>query len=302
MHLIDLLLALVANTAWAFNFIAGKVGTEHFQPLLFTSLRFWILLLLLLPWLKPRKEQFWPLLQLGFVLGVLHFGFVFAGLHAAGDISSVAIASQLYVPFSAIMAAIFLREQVGWARTLGICLALGGVLLVGFDPIVLDHLDALGYIVLASLSMALATVMMKRTPGLGVLRLQAWVALVAAPFLLCASLIFEDGQWEILQASVPMDFWAPFYSAVAASIVGHGIVYYLLGRYPVSLTAPLMLLAPILAVFFGVLFWGDVLSWKLILGGVLTLAGILVINLPRSALQSLFRRSKDRTEPDIQKI
>ena len=36
----DLLLALLANTAWAFNFIAGKAGVSHFQPFLFTSLRF----------------------------------------------------------------------------------------------------------------------------------------------------------------------------------------------------------------------------------------------------------------------
>ena len=66
----------------------------------------------------------------------------------------------------------------------------------------------------------------------------------------------------------------------AASLIGHGIVYYLLGRYPVSVTTPLMLLSPVLAVAFGVLLWGDVLTWKLVLGGVLTLAGIAVITLP----------------------
>ena len=38
----DLLLALLANAAWAFNFIAGKAGVTQFQPFLFTSLRFFI--------------------------------------------------------------------------------------------------------------------------------------------------------------------------------------------------------------------------------------------------------------------
>ena len=48
----DLLLALLANTAWAFNFIAGKAGVTHFQPFLFTALRFAVLLLVLLPFLR----------------------------------------------------------------------------------------------------------------------------------------------------------------------------------------------------------------------------------------------------------
>ena len=48
----DLLLALLANAAWAFNFLAGKVGVEQFQPLMFTALRFGLLLLALLPLLR----------------------------------------------------------------------------------------------------------------------------------------------------------------------------------------------------------------------------------------------------------
>ena len=77
-----------------------------------------------------------------------------------------------------------------------------------------------------------------------------------------------------------LNFATPFYSAIGASLVGHGIVYHLLTRYPVSLITPLLLLAPVLAVAFGVLLWGDVLTWKLILGGVMTLVGIAVITAP----------------------
>ena len=295
MALIDLLLAVLANTAWVFNFIAGKVGTAQFQPLLFTSLRFWVLLLLLLPWIRPRADQWKPLIKIGFMLGVLHFSFMFLGLHAGGDVSSVAIAAQLYVPFSALMAALFLGESIGAARVLGIVLAFTGVLIIGFDPIVFQHLDALGYVILASLALATATIMMKRVPQLGVLRLQAWVALVAAPCLLLLSLLFESDQWALMSNAEIWDFWSPVYSAVAASIVGHGIVYYLLGKYPVSLTAPLMLLAPVLAVAFGVLFWNDVLTWKLIAGGAMTLMGILVINVP----PRIWRRMLKKRQPPL---
>jgi len=276
----DLLLALLANTAWAFNFIAGKAGVSHFQPFLFTALRFAVLLLVLLPFLRWLPGRMRGVLGVGLVLGVLHFGLVFTGLHASGDIASIAIASQLYVPFSALLAVVVLGERLDRRRSAGIASAFGGVLVIGFDPIVFHHFDALLLIVAGAAAMAVATVQMRRLRGVGVLALQAWIALCATPALALLSLLFEDGQWAAVRAATPLDLAAPVYSALGASLVGHGIVYHLLGRYPVSITTPLLLLTPVLAVAFGVLFWGDTLTWKLVLGGGLTLAGIVAISVP----------------------
>ena len=97
---------------------------------------------------------------------------------------------------------------------------------------------------------------------------------------MCIRARFEDGQRAALEAATLRDWATPVYSALGASLIGHGIVYHLLGRYPVSVTTPLLLLSPVLAVAFGVWFWGDVLTWKLVLGGAMTLAGIVVITAP----------------------
>jgi len=154
------------------------------------------------------------------------------------------------------------------------------VLVIGFDPIVFHHLDALLLITAGAAAMAVATIQMRQLRGVSVFVLQAWIALCATPALALLSLLFEYGQWEAMRTATGLELAAPIYSAIGASLIGHGIVYYLLGRYPVSVTTPLMLLSPVLAVAFGVLLWGDVLTWKLVLGGVLTLAGIAVITLP----------------------
>jgi O-acetylserine/cysteine efflux transporter len=276
----DLLLALLANTAWAFNFIAGKTGVTQFQPFLFTSLRFAVLLLVLLPFLRWIPGQMGGVLGIALVQGVLHFSLVFAGLEASGDIASVAIASQLYVPFSALLAVVMLGERLDPRRLLGIASAFGGVLVIGFDPVVFHHLDALLLITAGALAMAVATIQMRQLRGVGVFALQVWIALCATPALALLSLLFEHGQGAAVRSATALELAAPVYSALGASLIGHGIVYYLLGRYPVSVTTPLMLLSPVLAVAFGVLLWGDVLTWKLILGGGMTLAGIVVINLP----------------------
>lgn len=279
MSLPDLLLVLLANVAWGFNYIAGKIGAGHFQPLLFTSLRFLFLLVLMLPWLKPAPGFMLPLLRVSFFLGVVHFSMMFIGLNAGGNIASVAITTQLYVPFSAILATIFLREKISFMRVVAIVVAMGGVMVIGFDPIVFNHLDAVIWVIGAAVAMAVATILMRQCPNLGVFRLQAWIAVVAAPSLFLLSLIFESGQAELLTGSRLTDYWSPLYSAVGASVVGHGILYYLLGRYPVSVVTPLMLLAPIVASVFGVWLFHDVLGWKLIVGGIMTLTGILLVSI-----------------------
>jgi len=279
MSLPHFLLALVANFAWGCNFIAGKIGAEHFQPLLFTSLRFLFLLLLMLPWLKPAKGYMFPLLRVAFLLGICHFSMMFLGLHAGGNIASVAITSQLYVPFSALLAFFLLREKISLVSILATALALSGVVLIGFDPIVFNHIDAILWIIGAAFAMALATIFMRQCPHLGVFKLQAWIALVAAPSLFLLSLLFETDQMLILLTSDIFHYWTPVYSAIGASIIGHGIVYFLLGKYPVSRVTPILLLAPIIASIFGVIFLDDVIGWKLIIGGTMTLIGVLIIAL-----------------------
>lgn len=276
----DLLLALLANVAWAFNFIAGKAGVTHFQPLLFTALRFAVLLLALLPFLRWIPGRMRGVLSIALMQGMLHFTLIFLGLGASGDVSSVAIVAQLYVPFSALLAVVWLGETLDRRRLTGIASAFGGVLVIGFDPIVFQHLDALLLITAGAAAMAVATIQMRQLHGVSVFVLQAWIALCATPALALLSLLFEHGQWDAVRTATALELAAPVYSAIGASLIGHGIVYYLLGRYPVSATTPLMLLSPVLAVVFGVLLWGDVLTWKLVLGGFLTLAGIAVITLP----------------------
>ncbi len=280
MSALHLLMVVVVNFAWGVNFIAGKIGAEKFHPLFFTALRFLFLLLLMLPWLRPAPGHMKPLLRVAFLLGVLHFGMIFIGLNAGGNIASIAITTQLYVPFAAILASLFLREKISLASILSIALAFGGVMVIGFDPVVFNHLDAILWVVGAAFVMAVATILMRQCPSLGVFRLQAWIAVVALPSMLLLSSIFESGQVQILANASIIDYWTPLYSAVGASIVGHGIVYYLLGRYPVSVVTPLLLPTPIIASLLGVVVFGDLLGWKMIIGGTMTLLGVLMLLKP----------------------
>ncbi|MDH2433174.1 DMT family transporter [Pokkaliibacter sp. MBI-7] len=278
MPLRDWALALLANTAWAFNFVAGKEGSAQFEPLMFTALRFSVVLLLLFPFLKIIPGQMNTIIKIGALLGVGHFSLIFLGINMAGGVGGVAIATQLYVPFATLMAWLWLGEFMTVQRWLGTFLAFAGVVLVGFDPEVLKYWQALLLVSIAGLFMAVATIWMKRLQGVGIWQLQAWIAAVATPCLWTLSLLFEHHQLQLLTSAHWWQWAAPVYSALGATLTGHAIVYYLVQRYPVSLTTPLLMISPIMAIFIGILIYGEEPGWKLWVGAAMTLSGIGVIH------------------------
>jgi O-acetylserine/cysteine efflux transporter len=230
------------------------------------------------------------ILLISIFAGALHFAATFLGLNLAHDTSSVAIAVQLNVPFATLIAVIFLGERIHFWRITGIVLAFAGALVLGFDPHVFAYVDALLVIAFAALVYAIGTVMMRQVKGVGVFQLQAWIALVSAPFLLVLSLLTEPGQWQNLPAITPLTTGAVLFSAFGASLIGHGGIFYLLQRYPVAIVSPFLLLAPVFGVVFAVIFLHDTLTPQMILGGLITLAGISIITLrqktqPASALE-----------------
>jgi O-acetylserine/cysteine efflux transporter len=138
MTLPHIALVLLISAIWGFTFVASKVGLDHFTPLFFTGLRFLLVALLLSPFLKPVKGSMKEIFWIAVSVGILHFTFMYLGINAAGGVTAVAIASQLIAPFSLILAIIFLKETIGWRRIVGIIMAFGGVMVLGFDPVIFD--------------------------------------------------------------------------------------------------------------------------------------------------------------------
>ena len=272
-----LALALIVNMAWGYAFVAAKLGVQNYPPIFFTAIR-WAIIGVLLAWfLRAPRGQIKLLVGISLTMGALHYALMYTGFSLSGDVASVAIAVQLSVPFATIMGVMFLGERIGWRRVSAIAIALAGVVVIGFDPIVFDHLTALILVAISAAMFAAGSILINRAKGLSTWSIQAWMAVLSAPQLLVLSLIFEEGQWEALVNPSPVGLWALFYAIVGTSFVGLGGWYYLLQRYPVSTIAPVGLLTPVLGVAAGVIFLDDTLSLELIIGGALTLAGVGVI-------------------------
>lgn len=269
-------LMVLVCLVWGFNFVAGKAGVAHFPPLLFTALRFVMVGLLLAPLLRFYPGRMSTILMIGVLAGFLHFGLMFIALTVA-DVSIMAIVTQLNVPFVTLLSILLLGEHVRWKRGLGITLSFFGVMVISFDPAVLDQW--LGVVLTASgaLCMAFAMILMRQIQGVSPLGLQAWIALISAPTLLLGSFAFETGHWESLTSAGLLEWSAVTYTALGASLIGHGGMYYLLQRYEASLTGPLTVMAPIFSIFFGVTLLGEPITARLLIGGAITLLGVVVV-------------------------
>lgn len=273
-------LVLLICLAWGGNFLAAAAALQQLPPFLFTALRLGVVLACLFTFLRPLpRDQWHRLAWVALLNGALHFGLNFWALRVAGDISSTAVALQSYIPMSALLAVWLLGERIPRRVVAGIVAAFGGVLVLGFDPLVLDAPAALLLTLVSAFTLALGTTLMRGMRGVGTFELQAWSAVIGIPFLLVASLLFEREQVSALAAADWRAWGGVLYSGLVASLVGHGLLYWLVQRHPVSTITPYLLMAPMFAIGLGVMVWGDEPGPRLWLGAAMVLGGVLLISL-----------------------
>jgi O-acetylserine/cysteine efflux transporter len=273
-HLAQLVLI---NAIWGFNLVAIKLGVDRFPPVFVGFLRFLIVGLVVLPWLRIRRGEMRWLLIAAISSGGLQFAIMYMGVALSGNMSSVAIAGQLGIPFATLLSVIVLGERIRWRRWIGIAMSFAGVVVLGFNPEVLESWQGLALIVLGAFIGAIGLIAIKHVRDLNALELQAWLSWGSLPVFLMLSFWLEQGQIESLRNIDLTGAGAVLYSALCASLFAHTAYFALVHRYPVSSVAPLTVLGPVFSVGFAILFLGDVLDWRLLIGGVMTLTGVAVI-------------------------
>lgn len=261
---------------WALNFVVAKVGVSEIPALFLLALRFALVAVLLAPFLKPLGGALKTVLMLSVVLGGLHFGLLFVGLQRV-DAGPAAIAIQLSVPFSAILAWFVYRERLGFFQVVGLVIAFIGVYALAGDPERSPDPLYFSFVVGGALAWAAANILIKRLVAVRPIVVNAWMALMTVPQLLAISALLETGQVRALAEASWRGWGAIVYMAVGASIIAYGLWYALLGKYDVNSVVPLTLLAPVLAVFLAVAILEEPLTLNTVIGGAVTIIGVAMI-------------------------
>jgi O-acetylserine/cysteine efflux transporter len=267
---------------WGLNYPVGKIGVGEVPPMMMIALRFALVAAMLLPFVPAPWGHMRRVFYLSIMIGAGHFAPNFTGLKLV-DSGVGAILNQLSVPFSAILAAIFFKDRIGWRRALGMTLAFAGVAVLVGEPKRPTDLFGAFLMIAASLAWAISIIQTKFLNEVHPLALVGWMTLMAAPQLVVLSLLLEHQPVEAALAMGWNGWWPILYMAVFVSIVSHGLWYGLVHRHPINVTAPFALLTPVFGVLFGVVILGEQFTWWMLAGGLITLAGVTIITIRRPA-------------------
>ena len=269
----QILLALIVPITWGLGFTLAKIGMEQFSALLIMSIRFGIAGLVLVWFTKPPWGHMREIFVVALIGSTIQYGLTYNGLKGI-DASTAAILVQLEGPILALMGTILLKEKLGLTRALGMGFAFLGVFIIAGEPRLDGHIDSVILLVAGSTVWAVAQIMISRLKGLSGITILAWVAIMATPQMLIASLIIEDGQWQAITTASLVDWSIIFYLAFIMTVVGYSVWYHLLSSVDVSQVSPFLMLLPITSIIAGMILLDEKLTLSMIIGGLMIMTGV----------------------------
>lgn len=264
---------------WGLNNCAAKVATAQLPPIMVGALRFLLALAFLFPFLKAQIPWSKRLAAICLLTGPVHFGLIYLAFGLSKSLSPLVVASQLWIPFTALFAWRMLGETMKLPAVAGLVVAFVGVAWMSLDPHGAADLPAVALMIVAAACWAVATVLVRQTPGIRPLQLQALTAVVAAPVLLGLSFGFETHVVERVTTATPIAWACVAFAGVVSTIGASALLFWLVQRREAGRVTPYFLLTPLVSCTIGVLFMGDKLSPQLVIGAAATMVGVALVAL-----------------------
>ena len=277
-------IAIALGTAllWGFGFVTSKYGADHMPPLFFLALRFTLMALMLLWFVRPPAGRWLAVSLFALTMGAGHFGLFYVALNIGVEASTAAIIWLTQVPLSALLAGIFLRERPGWLALLGIAIAFGGAVLLVGEPRHTGNAMGIALMFGSSIAWAVANVQVKHLTDISPLVLNGWMSAISALLLFPLSFALEQGQITSLLQPDWRLHGSLVYQVVGSTLLAYWAWYYLLAHNKVATVAGFMLLVPVVGVIFGVFLLGDPITWQTLVGGAIIVSGVALIVLKRA--------------------
>jgi O-acetylserine/cysteine efflux transporter len=278
-HLLILLLIAIAHGS-AFP-ITKLVLNNSVPPILMASLRMGLVLLILIPFWKfkiPEKKYIPSLIAFSISMGVMVYVFMTLALYYSSIISPVIVGSQLAIPFGILASAFMLNENISLKKWFFILTAFLGVLIIFFDPGLVDNFLGLLFASLMALSFALAQVFSRQLKDLDISLTNAFTGLFGFIILLILSYFIESNTISTIQ-SISYNSWILIsYQAIVVSLGAHLMMFYLYKFYTVGQIFPSYSLFPIFGIALSFLIFGEIPSILFIFGGIIVIGSVFLLH------------------------
>ena len=268
---------------WSTGFIGAKLGVPHVQPFTFLSLRFALVLALMLPLaflLRAKWPSTWReaghiaaaglMIQGGYLAGC--FAAVYHGM-AAGVVALVVGLQPIVTAFAA---APILHERVSPLQWVGLVFGFGGVVLVMWEKLTLNELNgvAIGFSVLALASITAGTIYQKRFCAKFDLRAGSVIQFSAALVLLLPlALAFETMEVRWTAEFVVALSWL----VLVLSIGAISLLFHLIEHGEATRVSSLFYLVPLTTAALAWLFFGETLGLLALAGMAMGIVGVALV-------------------------
>jgi O-acetylserine/cysteine efflux transporter len=275
----DLLVVLVMNILWGLNVIAVKMAVTAISPLTAGFLRQLIVLVVCGSALRIVPGKMRLLTVLGILSGGIFYIFINLSLAISDNVGALAIAGQLGVPFSLLLAILVFRERIRLPRIAGIALSFAGVVLLVFDPAAARELPGIALTAIGSFIWAICSLIQRYLIGVPVLTIYAWIGFWGSITLGTLAWFVEPAAMRGIP-DLPLHTlgWVAF-SALGSTVIGQGSMSWLLQRHPVSVVTPLTLAAPVVSVFAASWYFGTPLTVVMLSGGAVAMLGVAIVTI-----------------------
>lgn len=270
------LLALLVVLIWGLNFVVIDEGLAGVPPLVFVAMRFVLVAIPAIFFLRPPAIGWRNILAVGAFLSLGQFCLLYLALHLGMPAGLASLLLQTQVLLTIGISAVFLGERPSRLQFLGVLIGT-----VGLGIVVVGHSVTAPWVPLvvtlgAALSWAIGNVLSRRAKAASGLSLVVWSGLIV-PIPSFALALVLDGPDTVFGSLANLSLVAllsTVYTAIAASLIGYGIWNTLMARYPTSAIVPFTLLVPVIGIAAAWLVQGEVPTFSEILGGAVMLAGL----------------------------
>lgn len=274
----DVGLAALVILIWGVNFVCANLAMESLPPLFMAAVRFTLVALPAVFFVKPPGMGWKPVLLSGLFMGALQFGLLYTGMNLGMPAGLASLVLQVQSLFTVTLAAIVLGERPDRLKVIGILIGILGMTIVGWQYLVHAPLLPFFLTVLAALGWAAGNVTTRRHPPRNGFSLVVWSALVPPVPLLLASMVLEGpstGFHGLAHISLRSVIGVAFI-AYGASMIGYGLWNLLLSRHSAATVSPWSMFVPVVGAVAAYFYNGELPSLAGIIGAAVTVAGVLL--------------------------
>jgi O-acetylserine/cysteine efflux transporter len=278
------LLALLVVVLWGLNFLAIDFGLADVPPLVFLALRFILVAIPAVFFVKPPRIGWRNVLLIGSFLSFGQFALLYLSLALGMPPGLASLLLQVQVVLSVIVSAVVLRERPNRHQAIGIAVGMAGLAIVLIGHSYVAPWLPVVILLLAALSWAIGNALSRRARVASGLSLVVWSGLIV-PIPSLALAMIVDSPAVVVHAITHLSLVAilsTVYTAVAASLIGYGIWNTLLAKYPTSAVVPFTLLVPIVGILVAWIVVNEQPSLTEIVGGTVMLAGLAIAVIVRA--------------------